>query len=223
MTTYIIANWKMQMSLKEITNWLEVYAQAKLNLPDNIKVLVAPSMPYLPLLKEARENLGFSVCAQDISEEEKGAHTGETGAFQVQEFTHYAIIGHSERHENLDTIKRKLEMCAKNTIQPILCFPQIENLNDYLTIAPKQTIFAWEDPANISHDQVYQAKNTNDIEQGVQTIRQTFSPDKPLIYGGSVNKQNITDLAKITGLNGVLVGNASLDPKHFIDIISTYI
>ena len=45
----------------------------------------------------------------------------------------------------------------------------------------------------------------------------------PLIYGGSVNENNIKDIAKIQELDGVLVGNASLDPKTFASIISAYI
>ena len=212
---YFIANWKMNMGIKEVVAWVESYSRASSKIK-NTKVIIAPSTPHLPLLSEVNQRLNFEISAQDVSAFEKGAHTGEIGTFQIKEFCKYSIVGHSERKESFDTVIAKRDFCLKEGITPIVCFVKTPD-------APKLykagVILAWEDPSNISLNGTYRDKDPKEVAGGVAQIRSFLPEEAILIYGGSVNRENIKDLAKIQGIDGVLVGNASLDPNHFIDII----
>jgi triosephosphate isomerase len=85
----------------------------------------------------------------------------------------------------------------------------------------EQSYIAWEDPNNISKNGVYKEKDPEDIKKGIDQIRTHIPSQAVLIYGGSVNRQNANTVFNIPGVNGVLPGNASLDPQHFIDIINS--
>jgi triosephosphate isomerase len=101
-----------------------------------------------------------------------------------------------------------------------VCFVDQNNLTKLDT---KGTILCWEDPNNISKDGVYRDKSPVDIERGMKEIKSRVSPNTTILYGGSVNRENIKYLNKIKKIDGVLVGNASLDPNHFADIINSSI
>ena len=184
------------------------------NIAQNIgkTVIVAPTNVHLPLLSELK-NAGLAV--QDVSSKTKGAHTGDTGAFQIKDFCKYAIVGHSERHETHEIVMEKAQNCLDNGITPIICFVNPGEAGEYYLDG---AMLAWEDPENISKDGVYNAKSTEDVLAKVVEIRAALPPDAKVIYGGSVNENSISELKNIAGLDGVLVGNASLDPKHFLEI-----
>lgn len=220
---YFIANWKMNMGIKEIISWLEVFSGLEISQsvsPEKTKIIICPSFPHLTLLKETEREMGYETGAQDVSVLEKGAHTGETGTFQIKELCQYSIIGHSEKKEDLETVIKKRDLCIKNKITPIICFIKPE---DAVKLFAKEVIMCWEDPNNISSNGKYRDKNPAEIEAGVKTIRAVLPKGTELIYGGSVNRENIKTLSKIEGIDGVLVGNASLDPVHFVDIINSAI
>lgn len=141
------------------------------------------------------------------------------GGFQIKEFCTYAIVGHSERKEDKETVIKKRDMCLTEGITPIVCFVDPDHIKDYYK---EGVIIAWEDPKNISKNGVYHAEKTDHIEEITKEIRKMLPKDAVLIYGGSVNEQNIGEISKIRSLDGVLVGNASLEPKTFADIIVAY-
>ena len=68
----------------------------------------------------------------------------------------------------------------------------------------------------------YKNKKTSEVAEGFSKIRNYIETDKKIIYGGSVNEENVTNLVEIDGLDGVLVGNASLNPKTFAQIIKAF-
>lgn len=203
---YYIANWKMNMSEQEVAGWIEKYKGEKEKC-----IIIAPSLPHLHMVKEA----GFVTCAQDISLYEGGAHTGETGTLQIKDFCKYCIIGHSERKEDGQTVIKKRDLCLKEGITPILCFVDV---NDAVGFYKEGVIMAWEDPSNISVKGVYKPKDSREIRTEINILKASLPNGAEIIYGGSVNRQNIQDLVNIVGLDGVLVGNASLDPDHFYEI-----
>lgn len=216
---YIIANWKENMGFADTISWVDSFSGfIKFLSPEN-EVVLAPSFPFLSIIYELSKISTVKVSAQDVSLKEKGANTGETGAFQIKDFCKYAIIGHSERKEGTDTITAKRDMCLKEGIIPIICFTNPEDLSK---LYKEEVIIAWEDPKNISKDGAYNAEDPNKIASIAKEIRKIISSSTPLIYGGSVSENNIADIAKIPELDGVLVGNASLDPKTFADIIRAY-
>lgn len=216
---YVIANWKMNMGFESLTRWVAEFSGFQNRITSAVEVILAPSFVHIPVIFELTQKTSLKLSSQDVSFEEKGAHTGETSAFQTKEFCKYAIIGHSERKEDKKTVIKKRNTCLKEGITPIICFVNPRDLKDLYS---ENCIFVWEDPKNISKNGVYNDKRISEIEKGVGEIRKKLPDRTILIYGGSVNENNIKEISKIERLDGVLVGNASLDPKTFADIISAY-
>ena len=216
---YIVANWKSNIDLEQTTNWLKEFD--RLSKPTGFKntILLAPPFPYLQMVQEyAQLNPNIESCGQDVSIFESGAHTGEVNATELADFCKYCIIGHSERREPQEIVIKKRDACIEAGITPIVCFVHPEQLQTYYI---EHALFAWEDPQNISHDGKYQSKDPNQILQEVTKLKTDFS-DAQILYGGSVNIDTAKKLAEIQQISGVLVGHASLDPKHFLDIIREF-
>jgi triosephosphate isomerase (TIM) len=214
---YFIANWKMSLGTKEVTDWVEKFSQKHLQAKNKV-IIVAPSFAHLPLVDKAKNGLGVELASQDVAEYDKGAHTGEVGSFQIKEFCHYSIVGHSERKESQEVVTKKTEQCLNEGLVPIVCFVKPEQA---VMLYREGAFMSWEDPNNISKNGEYRDKDPQEIKSGVEEIRKLLPKDLVLIYGGSVNRNNIKTLNQISGIDGVLVGNASLDPNHFADIISS--
>ena len=210
---YIVANWKMNFDSKQVDVWIKKFKDLVSAGREDLEVILAPSFLHMEIAKKA----GFSLAAQDVSLYDGGAHTGETGAFQIKEYCKYCIIGHSERNESIADILKKRDQCFKNNLTPIVCF---RNLEDGVKFYTQGVILVWEDPNTISKDETYRAKDVNEIKKDFSKIRSLLLREAIVIYGGSVNTDNIFGLAKISGLNGVLVGHASLDPVHFHNLCS---
>ena len=211
----VIANWKMNMNLPETTGWLEEFTRMQKNDSLAVEVVIAPPFPYLGEVKST----GLSVGAQDVSALEKGAHTGEVGAFQIKDYCKYCIVGHSERKEDKAAVLKKRNACLKARIIPIVCFVDPADALDYYADG---AVLAWEDPANISVGGNYKAKDPQEIDAEATFMKKSLPDNATLVYGGSVNRQNAKELANIVELDGVLVGNASLDPAHFMEIVEAF-
>ncbi len=206
----------MNMKADDIEKWFEQFNAANSVALENKVVIICPSFPYLEKAKSLIRTKNTFVGAQDLDVFDKGAHTGSVGIFQLSDFCTYSIVGHSELKESEENTLLKRDKCLSASITPIVCFVDPEKA----TAVEKDTsLIAWEDPQNISVNGVYRAKDPQEIRQSVQAIKSTINENTQLIYGGSVNKDNISDLANIKEINGVLVGNASLDPTHFLYII----
>jgi triosephosphate isomerase (TIM) len=216
---YIIANWKMNMDLADITRWFDVFKKQNLTQNPNRKIILAPSAPYLGLLSELKTDANFSLAAQNVALKTKGAHTGEMGIFQIKNFCEFAIIGHSETGETFETARQKRDLCLQNGVIPIVC---IADQTLLIKATAPGALVTWEDPSTISVDGKYQAHDPKQIQSDILNLRKSLPASEPLIYGGSVNRQNVEDLANINGLDGILVGNASTDPVHFAELISKF-
>ncbi len=215
---YFIANWKMNMAVTNIGTWLSVWKKLTTAhpIPHKSKVIIAPSYIHLPLLINIE---AVNLAAQNVSEFEAGAYTGEVGLFQIRDFCKYAIVGHSELGEPHALVMRKAKKCIENNIIPIICFVNAHKVKDFYI---ENALLAWEDPENISKDGVYNPKPAADIENTVTKMKADLPQNTKIIYGGSVNTSDIQSLKKIENLDGVLVGSASLDADHFYTICTIY-
>ena len=217
--SYVVANWKMEMSLSDVKVWLDGFSQNFTEVSRVITV-IAPSFVHIYEVAEEMDGLEkVSIGAQDVSVELKGSHTGEVGAFQIKDFCNYCIIGHSERAENTMLVVQKRDVALEHGLKPIVCFTSLSQAE---LLYKEGVILAWEDPKNISSDGIYNEKPIKEIIGTVAEIRRYLPEESVLLYGGSVNKGNISALASVSGLNGVLVGQASLDPHHFLKLIEAY-
>lgn len=221
----IIANWKSNKTLSEVAYWLN-------NFPNNeesqkalasLEIILAPPYPFLALAKEIimERQLPIKLAVQDLSAFGSGAYTGEVAAFNLQDLdVQYAILGHSERRrflaESSQLIADKVAEALKFQIKPILCLdkPYFSEQARFLSSdLMSSCLLAYEPVSAIGSGQAEEAGN-------LLAIRQELTPlydAKTLIYGGSVNADNVGVYLKVC--DGVLLGGASLELKNFIDLL----
>ncbi len=212
MNKCVIANWKQNMDLSAVDEWFgEFNRLVSSDGPVGAKVIIAPAYPFLQAVREYSKDGGYFVCAQDVSEYVDGPHTSFVGVNQIKDFCDFAIVGHSETSPLLEVVIKKRDNCLRVGITPIVCFPRAEDTPRYVCDG---ALAVWEDPQNISSDGHYNPKSLSGIHEGYKRIDSRV----PVLYGGSVNRQDAGDLLNISELGGVLVGNASLDPGHFYEI-----
>jgi len=215
---YVIANWKQNKTLSDALAWSSEFVQlVKETDLSKVTPVICPPTPFLEEMHKMLGQYGIELGVQDISPYTDGAHTGFVGAKQIVQFCKYAIIGHSERQESRDLVMQKAGMCLENSIKPVVCF---KSDNEYAVVAG--AIYALEDPQNISVNEEYRPKNLQDVVNLIDKARKFFGTESSIIYGGSVNVGNVNDLSSISNLDGVLVGNASLNPEEFADIVRKF-
>lgn len=220
MPKYVVANWKQNKSKDEVISWIAAFEDLIKEDLDDVYVIIAPAHTHLHLFDDISKKIkNFYVGAQDVSEFEDGRNTGKVGARQLVGLADYCIVGHSETGVDSETAFQKGVMCFENGITPILCFTDYKNVPNI----PDGLVLAWEDPENISTDKGgFKPKDPKIISEGVVEIKKHLATGTPVLYGGSVNGQNATELSNISELDGVLVGSASLDPEHFYKIVQAF-
>ncbi|GAB4166172.1 MAG: hypothetical protein Tsb006_5600 [Rickettsiaceae bacterium] len=201
--------------------------------------LLAPPTPYLAyfatLIKKA------AICAQDVSVVKGfGAFTGENSAELIKSCgVDYAIIGHSERRTTmLETnvvIKKKIENCINAGITPIVCIGETMEArrnNSFKEFLLEQIQFIPENAHNLilAYEPIWSigtgiAPRPEEIYEIVELIKNSkhvslVAKNAQLVYGGSVSSKNFTEITKIKGIGGVLIGSASLNREELQLIVS---
>lgn len=241
----IIANWKAYVA--DLEKAKKLFSVSKrLVLAERSTIVLAPPAPLLGALA-ARTTSKVAFAAQDVSLTTGGAATGEvTAAAYAAAGATYAIVGHSERRAQGDTnpiITEKLARIFANNLTPILCIGEHERDNEgrYLnfvreeltsalaTLSLKErakVIIAYEPLWAIGKTAAF-AIHPNDLAEMVLYIRKVLAELLPgksssralVLYGGSVEPDGVHDLATHSGVNGFLVGHASVDPHLFSLIV----
>lgn len=217
---FFIANWKSHKTPGDVVNFLESVKKGLQNINlENKTIIIAPPYPLLPSLKEGitSNNLPFEVSSQDVSAFDEGAYTGEVSARLIKNFASYAIIGHSERRESFkesdDFLLKKVEFALKEGLTPIYCVQ-----NEDQGIPPGVRIVAYEPPTAIGTGN---PDDPNHIEEVFNKIKEKY-PEVSVLYGGSVNKNNISIFLNVPNLSGFLIGGASLDLSSFLSLLSQW-
>lgn len=228
----IAANFKMNLTKKEIDNYLKEIDNKKIN-----NVIFFPSNLYIPYFSK------YNIGSQDISFKEIGSITGDTSIKQYLDFNiKYVLIGHSERRKYFNDskyISDKVNLALKNNIIPIICVGETEEeynnnltkkvlkdeldeaLENNITLLNNEIIIAYEPIFSIGTNKVLDIKEIENIVSYIKSyLKNTYLLDIKVLYGGSVNLNNIGNLEKISNLDGYLIGNASLDAKSFLDLTS---
>lgn len=250
MKTYIVGNWKLNFTVGESSIYLHKLLRALPNYRD-LSVIVAPSMIALQPLSLQIDRHKIKLAAQNGFYRDYGAFTGETSFTQLRGIVDYVIIGHSERRyifgEDEKFLQKKVAAAIRNKITPILCIGETESerafgetadvIRDQLIGGLSQigddeldkVIIAYEPVWAISSVKSAKLATPDEVAEVVKLIRDTLaevygkkaSENVPVLFGGSVNPSNAGSYLTVPGVNGLLMGGASLILNEFTDIIGT--
>ncbi len=234
---YLVCNLKANKNKDELIEYEKQLSN--IDIKDNIELVICPSTPFLYIFQNDIYKLG----SQDVSKFEQGSHTGENTAEQLSSLNvKYALIGHSERRklfkEEEKTIIEKIKKSYHGHIKPIYFIGESEEQRKYkLThnVLEKQLSHIIDEVPDYKREKmiiVYEPiwaigsgtiPNKKEISESVITIKkiikEKYSLELPVLYGGSVNENNIDMLKEITELNGYVLGESS---KNIEDVISIY-
>lgn len=224
---YLVCNLKANKLKTDYIKYEQEINNLKLN--DSIELIICPSTPFLYIFQGNKYKLG----SQDVSQFDLGTHTGENTAAQLESLNvKYALIGHSERRnlfkEEENTIIAKIKKAYHSHIYPIYFIGEtieqkkqhtekeliqkqlvniINNVPDYKR---EKMIIVYEPVWSIGTGEI---PTTKDIETRITFIKQLlkdkYTLDLPILYGGSINETNIDSLLSINILDGFVLGESS--------------
>ncbi|HEX8408077.1 MAG TPA: triose-phosphate isomerase [Thermoanaerobaculia bacterium] len=239
MARYLIANWKMNLPPEGVERFLARVCGAD---PRDTQLVVAPPFPFLRQVVSNGKGLG--VAAQNCSDRESGAYTGEVSPQMLRECgAGYVILGHSERrhlfHESDALIARKLALSIEVGLTPILCIGEDLQVRDLGHVArhladqlkeaavpalekATEVVIAYEPVWAIGTGRNASGAMVAETMIDIRSALERFWPAKlaqaPIVYGGSVTPENTEDLVANGTIDGFLVGGASLDSRKFLAI-----
>ena len=231
MKPVIAANWKMNLDIKEVATLIKGVSSASANYK-NIELIISPSHCYLRDV--STELKGGHVASQTISEFDSGAYTGEVSAKMSKSCgATFTLLGHSERRhvffETNDMIQKKLNLCKQYQLTPILCVGETleeRNSGQVKSVISNQlnVIREYDEVFYIAYEPVWAIGTgqtaTPEIAEDVHAfIRKEVGEGIPILYGGSVNANNVDALLKMPSINGALIGGASLKLDEFTKIM----
>ncbi len=237
-------NWKMYKTYDEA---LKFIYEVNENLPskDEVETIIfPPAMLLVSLIKRQGDNL--EIGAQNMHYENCGAYTGEISAEMLRTVgVSHVLVGHNERRryfgESDEDVQKKALQALEHNLIPVICFGETED--QYLhhntdNILRRQVhaaliglpdeqmdkvILAYEPIWAVGTGKTATPQIANDKCKLIRSfIDELYGAEIAskirILYGGSVNPSNVSDLVKEEDVDGVLVGGASLDSKKFIDM-----
>ena len=226
---------------------------SKLTVSSNTTIIIAVPFPYLYqankiVTHDTTRSDEVMIAAQNIHTKLKGASTGEVSIDMLKDLDiQYVIIGHSERrqyfYEDNTIIVKKIEQATNKNINVIFCIGETSDerqknktfdiLTDQLGILKRfenldRIIIAYEPVWAIGTGVTATSSQAQEVHSFIRRwIMNNFDNNTAettsIIYGGSVNEENIYDLVKQPDINGGLVGGASLSLQKFTNIINSVV
>lgn len=249
MKKIVIANFKMNKTPSETKQYLISF----LSKYEDYKTDLILALPYtsLSIAKFMIDKREISLGAQNLCDDDEKGCTGEiSGKMLSDSGVSHVLVGHSERRakfkEDSKTINKKIKNGLKNRLSIILCVG--ESLADKNTMKTLSTLRMQIEEALkglyenelenliIAYEPVWaigsgKTPSPKEIENAVRAIRKVVEEDFSkkaaqeirVVYGGSITPKNISKFASIEGLDGILVGGASLESSVFLQIINAMI
>jgi len=235
---YFIANWKMFGDLRTINSLDKVINFSKANNKNKFRLVYCPPNTLIRPLSKRLQKTSIEVGAQNCHESENyGAFTGQVNSKMLKNVgAKYVILGHSENRQNGEDdklINLKIKSAIKARLKIIFCIGETlkekrsKKTNQILSRQILSGLKSIKNKSNIiiAYEPVWSIgtgliPSSKDLINSISFIKSKFSKKSPkILYGGSVNGNNINHLRNITIIDGFLIGGASQDSKKFIDII----
>jgi len=241
----IAGNWKMNLNTHEASLYVHKLA-GMVKVHRDVEVVLAPTLLALQSLSLQIDRRQFKLAVQNLYWRDSGAFTGEVSAAQLHGVVDYAIIGHSERRhifgETDKDIRAKVQAAIRNDIKPILCIGETaaeradgeanDVLHDQLVGGLANVTGEELENVAIAYEPVWAIGTGNnalpsDVEKAVTAIRSQIkhlygakaAGNVRILYGGSVKADSAADYLAVDGIDGLLIGGASLDAHEFNEIV----
>lgn len=242
----IVGNWKMNLTIHEASILVHGLAQ-DIAVHRDVEVVVAPTLLALQSVSLQIDRRQIKLAAQNFYWRDHGAFTGEVSATQLRGLVEYAIVGHSERrhvfHEHDKEIRGKVQAAIRNDIRPIVCIGETAHqradgetagvLHDQLLGALANITSEEFSDIVIAYEPVWAIGTGNnatpdDVSKAIRSIRrqiehlygETAANDVRVLYGGSVTPESAPTYLATNGVDGLLVGGASLSRPSFAAIVA---
>lgn len=241
----IVGNWKMNLTTHEASLFLLSLSKL-VKVRRDVEVILAPSILSIQSLSLQIDRRQFKLAAQNMYWRDNGSFTGEVSATQLRGIVDYALIGHSERrhvfHETDKDTRSKVQAALRNQIYPILCIGETaaerangetnDTLHDQLIGGLANVTSDELEDVIIAYEPVWAIGTGDnalpgDVKKAIIAIRSQIkhlygvetSKTIRVLYGGSVKADSAADYLAVDGVDGLLVGGASLDAHSFNEIV----
>ncbi len=253
MRKHIVAgNWKMNKTFEEadelVSNIMDKLEETTLD--PNTLLIVCPPFPFLEMTSDYSDDSYFAVGAQNVSDQESGAYTGEVSAAMLESMElDYCIVGHSERrayyHETDEIVARKVDQLLKHNIRPIVCCGEVleeREANRQFDVVKKQitdglfhltaeqfadVVIAYEPVWAIGTGKTATPEQAQEIHAYIRSLiaekyGKETADETTILYGGSCKPSNAKELFANPDVDGGLIGGASLKADDFIAIATAF-
>ena len=235
---YFIANWKMYGNLSSLNTLDKVIKFSKSKEIKKGRLIYCPPYTLISSFSKKFKNCQIGIGGQNCHEsKDYGAHTGHVNSRMLKNVgAHFVIIGHSENREKGESdklINLKIKSALEAKLKVIFCIGETlseKRKKKTHSILSKQIKIGLKNIKNksnifLAYEPVWaigsgMIPKSRDLFKIVEFIKNKFKDKSPkVLYGGSVNPQNIKNLKEINNIDGFLIGGASQNSKKFIDIV----
>ena len=235
---YFVANWKMFGDLTTLNSLDKVIKFSKNIKKDKIKLIYCPPSTLIRPLSKRLKKTKIEVGAQNCHHSyDTGAYTGQVNSRMLKSVgAKYVIIGHSENRQlgdNDKLINLKIKSATRAGLKVIFCIGETleqkknKKTNHVLANQIKNGLKSIKNKSNIivAYEPVWSigsglTPKSEELIKSVAYIKSKLGNKSiKILYGGSVNSNNVDKLKIITGIDGFLIGGASQNSNKFIDII----
>jgi len=247
----VAGNWKMNKNFEEADDLLFALAESLSDVElENEEVIVCPPAIYLEMSTDVGLENGFSVGAQNCSNQAGGAYTGEISASMLKSLdVQYCLVGHSERRKYFNEthieLSEKVNQLLENYITPIFCCGEVleeRESGSHFDVVKAQVsdslfhlnadeilnlVIAYEPVWAIGTGKTASSEQAQEMHAFIRSLLEEkygkdVAEEISILYGGSCNAKNARELFSQNDVDGGLIGGASLKADDFLAIVQSF-